>query len=81
MKEIFKTSLYRTSPRNAKDLEVPRVNQVSFGTHSLRTLGPKIWNKLPEDLKKSITLSDFKRNLKLWSGPTCGCNYCKYVHK
>ena len=78
MKEIFAKSQNRISLPFPDNLEFPRVNQATNGTKSLRLLGPKIWNALPEILKTSDSLAEFKRNAKLWDGPTCSCNFCKY---
>ena len=41
MKNIVKT-LPRSSPRSAKNLKVPRVNQASFETNILRALVPNL---------------------------------------
>ena len=78
MNDIFEKSCNRTSSRFPNNLQVPRVNQATYGTRSLRVLGPKTWNAMPEDIKTSATLAEFKRNIKLWEGPTCACNFCKY---
>ena len=37
-----------------------RLNQVIFGTNSLKSLGPRIWNSLPEKLKSANSLNIFK---------------------
>ena len=79
MNVIFKQSNNRTSSRFPNNLEVPIVNQVKFGTNSLRVLAPKIWNKLPENIKSSETLEIFKRNIKAWKGPNCNCSICSYI--
>ena len=47
------------------NLEIPKSNQVRFGTRSLRYLGPKVWNSLPYHLKSSVNLTIFKTNNKL----------------
>ena len=41
--------LVRTQHQN--NLKVAQSNQKTFGTNSLLTLGPKIWNSLPGQLK------------------------------
>ena len=33
------------------------------------TLGPKIWNALPEKIKKETSFRKFKEYFKSWSGP------------
>ena len=66
------------SSRNPYDLHHHRPNQVAIGKHSLRSLGPKVWNSLPNKIKSSETVNIFKRLIKQWSGIQCNCNVCKY---
>ena len=75
MNEIFKKSCNRTSSRFPNNLQAPRVNQTTYGTRSICVLGPNIWNATLEELKNSASLTMFKRNLKLWDGPTCACKF------
>ena len=42
------------------NLEIPKSNQVSFGTKSLRIQGPRIWNALPFHIKFKENLQAFK---------------------
>ena len=53
MNEIFKLrKTSRTVLSNYKlNLDVPTINQVSFGDKSLRYYGSKIWNLLPFHIK------------------------------
>ena len=78
MQNIFMKSINRISPRYPNNLNVPQVNQSNYGTKSLRVLGPKIWNELPEEIKSAETLKMFKTNIKMWEGPTCNCSLCKF---
>ena len=50
---------------------------VHYGLETLRSLGPKIWNILPESIKISETQSLFKRNIKSWIPLKCPCRLCK----
>ena len=80
MKEIFKmdeSQNYNFRSHNA--LKVGRFNTVKYGGNSLRTLGPQIWNSLPNEYKTAVNLNQFKRFMKLWSGPKCSCNICRYI--
>ena len=49
MKEIFELRLGSRPVReeNYRNLNISRKRQVTFGTKSLESLGPKIWNNLP----------------------------------
>ena len=44
------------SARRRNDLVVNRAKSATFVEKSLRTLGPKIWNSLPEDVKDLTSL-------------------------
>ena len=71
MKNIF------TSKTNSRvrpfNLLVKNRNTEKYGSKSFMAQGPKIWNALPENIKKETFLSKFKECIKLWSGPTCKC--------
>ena len=54
--------------RRKNDIVVNRAKTTTFGKKRLRTLGPKIWNSLPEDVKEFI---------KTCYGPECKRNICK----
>ena len=74
MKNIFTSKTnYRVRPF---DLLVKNRNTEKYGSKSLMAQGPKIWNDLPENIKKETSLSKFKEHIKLWSGPTCMCKMC-----
>ena len=75
MNEIFEKSCNRTSSRFPNNLQVPRVNQTTYGTRSIHVLCPKIWNVILEELKNSASLTMFKRNLKLWDGRPVPVNF------
>ena len=50
---------------------------VYCGTETLRSLGPKIWNILPSNIKLSTNLFKFKTNIKSWIPNNCPCRLCK----
>ena len=47
------------------DLDLYLYDKMKYGTYTLRSLGPKIWNKLPSEMKNSQNLSTFKKSLIL----------------
>ena len=79
MHEIFKIKSSIYSSRNPNDLQHYRPNQVTFGSNSLRSLGPQIWNGLPNEIKSAENLNSFKHMIKQWDGPNCKCNACQHV--
>ena len=44
---------------------------------SLTYLGPKIWNIVPEDIKKSESLNAFKTKIKKWISRDCPRRLCR----
>ena len=50
---------------------------VYYGTETLRSLGPKVWDILPMNLKNSTNLEMFKRNIKIWIPKNCPCRLCR----
>ena len=63
------------NPSEFYKFENPR--SVRYGTETLRFLGPKIWNILPNDIKDAQTLDVFKNKIKSWTPGNCPCRLCK----
>ena len=74
MKEIF--TMNTNSGRNGTKLLVKTQNTKRYGSNTLRALGPKIWNDLPNNIRAASNLTLFKELIKTWSGPECRCNAC-----
>ena len=79
MKDIFQVQQSADSTRRPYNIKMPRVNQTTFGTRSIRYQGAKIWNHLPNSLKSAETLKIFKSLIETWEGPSCKCNFCKHL--
>ena len=63
------------NPSEVYNFENPRT--VRYSIETLRSLGPKIWNILPNDIKSSPNLITFKIKIKPWTPVICPCNLCK----
>ena len=63
--------------RNQADFVVPYVKSVNSGFESIRHIGPKIWESLPQDLKNKETIDSFKTAIKKWKPDSCPCHLCK----
>ena len=46
------------------DFIIPRFNTVTYGRHSLRYIGPKLWAALPKLIRESPSLSSFKTKIR-----------------
>ena len=42
-------------------------------------LGPRIWEIVPDYIKKSNSFEEFKLKIKLWNTENCPCRLCKNV--
>lgn len=58
-------------------LKIPKLNEATFGTRSIRRYGPKIWNALP--YKSSENLTSFKTIIKRCDGDYCTCRVCEHA--
>ena len=58
MKNLF--AKREVSKRRKNNLEIPNRNTVRFGDKSIRSLGPHIWNGLPEEIKNETSYHKFK---------------------
>ena len=70
MNEIFRLRVTNRMVRSQYrfNLDIPEVNPVSFGSKSIRSFGPKIWNSLLPHIKSCENLEAFKRVMKNWDG-------------
>ena len=63
MKDLFEL---RKSSRPVCDqyklnLDIPKCNQATFGTKSLRFLGTRVWNSLPLHIKSAENLKSYQK--------------------
>ena len=63
--------------RQKFQFHIPPVQTVFSGTESIKFLGPKIWEFIPDEIKEIESLWKFKRAVKLWKPTSCSCRLCK----
>ena len=63
--------------RNNRILFRKRNRTVFYGTESLSSLAPRIWELIPQSLKDETELSQFKTKIKTWTTSQCPCRLCK----
>ena len=61
------------------DLKILIRNSVTFGDNNLRSLGPRVWNSVPKQLKTETSYVKFKEKMDKWFGPKCKCSLCSYI--
>ena len=80
LQDLFQFSQNSTR-RKDRDLVLPRVDSVTYGIHSLRYHGPKLWAAMPREAKTAPDLDAFKAALVSFKGFKCKCAMCKYKSK
>jgi hypothetical protein len=81
MKDIFiKRDNTADGPRTRfaqnNEFFLPQVNTVHYGHDSLRYFGCKIWAMIPDEIKSSETIGQFKKNIRNWYPHFCPCRLC-----
>jgi len=62
----------------SKQISITRnVRTVNYGLETISTLGPKIWSILPNEIKLSTDLVEFKKKIRSWKPVKCPCRLCK----
>ena len=74
MKNIF--TLKENTKVSKNDVIVKCINASRFGIQSLSSLGSKIWNNLPSNVKSETSFLKFKEYIKTWLGLKCRCKVC-----
>ena len=69
--------LFHPTARGKGAWVLPKVKKVNTGLETIRYRGPMTWEMVPDDIKKSKTLSTFKDNIKNWKPSGCKCRLCK----
>ena len=57
--------------------KIENVKSTHCGIQSVGHLGPKIWNIVPQNIRESNSLNEFKSLIKFWKPDTCSCKLCK----
>ena len=75
MTELFQPKSINYNHRNGSTLTCHKIKTVSYGIKTL-SLGSKIWDVLPGEIKKCKSSDSFKQNIKPWI-PDFPCSLCK----
>ena len=75
--EIFsqKESIY--SLRNSTTPQGRSIKTVTYGSETISSLGPKIWDILPTELKRIVSPALSKKKIREWAPKNCPCRLCK----
>ena len=78
MKCIFPTSnIINNDLRTRSDFKLDNIRTVYYGSETISLRGPKTWEILPNDLKNTASLQEFKKKISHWKACGCKCRICK----
>ena len=78
MTEVFEIKEPHYNLRSeASHFKRENVKSTHYGIQSVRHLGPKIWNIVPQNIRESSSLNEFKSLIKFWKPDTCPCSLFK----
>ena len=81
MKSIFPDNTNPYDLRNKNPFKTSNVRTVFNGTETISYRGPKTWALVPDEIKTSKSLLEFKTKIKHWKPVGCMCRICKiYIH-
>ena len=72
---MLKCSQY--SMRKDNTAGVPKANTSKYGLKSFVHDRPRIWNSLPNEMRKTVNYGEFRRLIRNWDGPSCNCSICR----
>ena len=55
-------------------------NTTYFGLHSLKSFSLKIWNIIPDEVKNSLRLDDFKIRMQQWAPNNITVSSVEVIH-
>ena len=71
----FKNQLFDLRKNNC--LEKRIIKSCKYVSETVSNLGAKLWDILPENIKKAESLQEFKNKIKYWTPLNCPCKLCK----
>ena len=77
MNGVFRLKTTSFNTRQKCEFQRRNVKTVIYGSKTLPSLGPQIWNLIPMELRNVTSLNAFKSKIKSWSTQQCLCHLCK----
>ena len=77
MNSIFKITDKRYNLRYNSTFRTSNIRTVYYGSETLSYRGPQIWKTIPNEIKMSSSLIEFKTKIKKWTPTNCKCRICK----
>ena len=74
--DIFPQKESNYSRRNSTILHGRSIKTVMYGSETISSLGPKLWDILPT-VKRIVSPTLFKKKIREWAPKNCPCRLCK----
>ena len=82
MKLIFPASTPHYHLRKESIFKTDNLRTVRYGSETISFWGPKIWESIPNGIKNSKCLQEFKSKIRQWKPSKCSCRICKtYIYQ
>ena len=76
MKDTFHFIQKPYNLRNDLELQRRRNRTVYFGTESISSLAPKMWELIPSDIRRANSVGTFQEKIKFWTTDKCPFRLC-----
>ena len=77
LSDIFPQSQNPYELRNKNICKTENIHTVFYGSETVSFRGPKTWALIPDNIKNSNNLNEFKAKIKSWKQEGCTCRICK----
>ena len=75
-KKIFNENTNAYDLRNKRYWEATNVRTVHYGTETISYRATKTWDMVPQNIKDSVSLAEFKHKIKAWKPNESTCRLC-----
>ena len=79
VKSVFPLSTNPYNLRNKQSYEVENIHTSRYGSETVSYLGPKTWAMVPENIKNSVSLKEFKTKIKNGNLPGVRTGSAKHI--
>ena len=77
MNDIFDFIKCRYPLKNKMGFKSRNIGTVRYEIKTAAFVGSRIWTNMPNELKESTSLNEFKSKIKTWKPENCPCKLCK----
>ena len=81
MNEVFDFIECQYPLRNELRFKLQNICTVRYGIETAAFVGSRIWTNMPNELKESTSLNEFKSKIKIWKLENGLCKLCKIYHQ